>query len=337
MPFARGWLVVLLASARMVVAASGRASGLRAGPVWACAAAPLPDAPSLAAVRALLEERGRCPLAEVGDELRREGLLPEGRLSAFVASCPELALTGRPSKRMVSLSSETTDAALVRTVAGVLAETGPARTAALKLRLRERGRPIPGLLRLLRRHSATFSVERGVVSLCDAGVRVARLADAAPPLMRLQKLALSDRMGGGALPPPSAVREVILVDLDNKAFMLEACAAYAARDGFDACGTLVLGFCATTHNPRLSAAAASELTALSDAGWLRLLTPVRDTANAADFVLAFWVGWLHGQLPPGARFALLSTDIHLDATVIDLLCSQGRDAVSNPDWLRPSL
>ena len=60
-------------------------------------------------------------------------------------------------------------------MAGVLAETGPARTAALKLRLRERGRPIPGLLRLLRRHSATFSVERGVVSLCDAGVRVARL------------------------------------------------------------------------------------------------------------------------------------------------------------------
>ena len=87
----------------------------------------------------------------------------------------------------------------------------------------------------------------------------------------------------------------------------------------------------------VSAAAAGELTALSDAGWLRLLTPVRDTANAADFVLAFWVGWLHGQLPPGARFALLSTDIHLDATVIDLLCSQGRDAVSNPDWLRPSL
>mmetsp|Transcript_37823 Transcript_37823/g.88506 ORF Transcript_37823/g.88506 Transcript_37823/m.88506 type:complete len:87 (-) Transcript_37823:500-760(-) len=63
----------------------------------------------------------------------------------------------------------------------------------------------------------------------------------------------------------------------------------------------------------------------------RLLSPVRDTKNAADFVLAFWVGWLHAELPQGTRFVLLTTDIHLDRTVGDLLRAQRREALSNPE------
>ena len=58
--------------------------------------------------------------------------------------------------------------------------------------------------------------------------------------------------------------------------------AYAARDGIAGCSTLVVGFCATTHNPRVSPGAAETISALSDAGWLRVIAPTRDTKYAAD-------------------------------------------------------
>jgi len=221
---------------------------------------------TLTVLTALLLKRGRCSLAEVGDELRREGVLPDGRLSTFVRSCSELTLTGRPSNLQVALAGQSTEQALVSTVSDVLLEAGPLSTAELKLRLSERGRAIPGLLTLLRRHPATFTVKEGVVSV---GPVPGVVRGAAQPLLRLRTLQLSDHMGADSLPPAAAVNEVFLVDMDNKAFMLERCAAHAARQGLHKCKTLVLGFCSTTHNPRLSAAAAKQCQLLSAAGWLR--------------------------------------------------------------------
>uniref|UniRef100_A0A7S4C6N0 DUF218 domain-containing protein n=2 Tax=Chrysotila carterae TaxID=13221 RepID=A0A7S4C6N0_CHRCT len=115
--------------------------------------------------------------------------------------------------------------------------------------------------------------------------------------------------------------------------MLEKSASYALRSGHEGCRTLVLGFCCTSHNPRLSKQGAEMCRELSDAGWLRLLAPIHDTKNAADFVMAFWAGWLHERLQLSTRFVMLSTDIHLDRTVCDLLAAQGRSVVSNPESL----
>jgi len=126
---------------------------------------------------------------------------------------------------------------------------------------------------------------------------------------------------------------VVVMMMIPQAFMLEPCAAYAVHDGTAGC--LVLGFCSTTHNPRISKVAAHTIEHLAAAGWLRILTPERDMKNAADFVLSFWVGWLHLWLPEGASFSLVSEDIHLERTVVDLLVSLGRTAVSNPDHLQP--
>jgi hypothetical protein len=293
----------------------------------------------------LLELRGRCSLAEAGDTLRSEGVgLPDGQtLSAFVDSRAEFTLSGRPSNRLISLATQTTAAALVSFVAQVLQELGrPVSTAELKLRISERGRFVPGLSALLRAHSDTFVVADGMVGLRSAGDEAALSAlasggEATHAMVRLQRMDLGAELADGSLPPADSVREVLLVDMDNKAFLLEACAAYAARDGVASCSTLVVGFCATTHNPRVSPSAADQISALSHAGWLRVITPARDTKNAADFVCSFWVGWLHSALPPAARFAILSTDIHLERTLVDLLRGTGRQVVSNPAALRPGV
>ncbi len=106
-------------------------------------------------------------------------------------------------------------------------------------------------------------------------------------------------------------------------------------DGADPSGAdavLVLAFCARALNPRLSQRAAGSLQALAGRGLLRLLSPERDGANAADFVLAFWAGWLHAQLPDEARFVLISTDADLERTVSDVLSALGRHAEKNPSW-----
>jgi hypothetical protein len=290
----------------------------------------------------LLEARGRCSLAEAGERLRSEGVgLPGGQtLSSFVDGRAEFTLSGRPSNRLISLARHTTAAALVSFVARVLEELGrPVSTAELKLRISERGRFVPGLAALLRAHSQTFVVADGLVGLrhpADAAPGLLASGGAATgPMVRLQRMDLCAELADGSMPPASTVREVLLVDMDNKAFLLEACAAYAGRDGVAACSTLVVGFCATTHNPRVSPNVADQISVLSDAGWLRVITPVRDTKNAADFVCSFWVGWLHSALPPAARFVILSTDIHLERTLVDLLRALGRQAVSNPPALRP--
>jgi len=322
-------------------------------------AAPLAQPPALAAVRELLEARGRLSLAQVGEHLRAtETPLPEGigSLTAFVeAHGDTFALSGRPSNRLVALAEDTTAAALVRTVAAVLRDQGATSTTELKLRLSERGQYVPGLSTLLRRHAETFVVRDGTVALREEGEEDGGGDDSSegghlpPPMRRLLSLAIPSSMAPHELPAPAALREVLLIDMDNNAFALEqsvaratgaaaAAAAAAAADGGDGGGdggVLVLAFAATTHNPRVTPAAAERMEALAAAGRLRLLTPVRDTKNAADFVLSFWVGWLHARLPPTARVVLASADIHLERTVVDLLRAEGREALANPDWLSP--
>ena len=313
----------------------------------------VPQPQALAAVRELLEARGRLSLAQVGEHLRStETPLPEGvgSLTAFVeAHGDTFALSGRPSNRQVALAEDTTAAALVRTVAAVLREQGATSTTELKLRLSERGQYVPGLSTLLRRHAQTFVVRDGTVALREEGEEDgdSSAGDGGklpPPMRRLLSLDIPSSMTPHELPEPAALREVLLIDMDNNAFALEqsvvrataAAAAAAERGGGDGAGdVLVLAFAATTHNPRVTPAAAERMEALAAAGRLRLLTPVRDTKNAADFVLSFWVGWLHARLPPTARVVLASADIHLERTVVDLLRTEGREALANPDWLSP--
>jgi len=43
-------------------------------------------------------------------------------------------------------------------------------------------------------------------------------------MARLHKMGLNSRLGDGSLPSADCVREVLLVDMDNKAFLLEPCA-----------------------------------------------------------------------------------------------------------------
>ena len=239
---------------------------------------------ALEAVRSLLQARGRVSLAQVGEHLRStDTALPDdsASLSAFVHAHPEtFSLTGKPSHRLVALTEDTTSAALVRTVAAVLQERGATSTSELKLRLSERGQNIPGLSTLLRRNQDTFTVHKGIVALRagaggDSAVQLA--AAASPPLQRLLALGIPSSMSPSELPDPSSVREVILIDMDNNAFALERSVARAAAASGD---VLVLTFSSTTHNPRLTADTAAHMMALSAAGRLRLLVPVRDAKNA---------------------------------------------------------
>ena len=230
----------------------------------------------------------------------------------------------------MALTEETTSAALVRTVAAVLHERGATSTTELKLRLSERGQYVPGLSTLLRRNEETFVVQKGMVALRARGAELAAAARSSAPLRRLLSLGVPSSMSLDELPAMTSVREVVLIDMDNNAFALEPSVAKAASGG---AGVLVLAFSGTTHNPRITPAAAERMEALAAEGWLRLLRPLRDTKNAADFVMSFWVGWLHARLPAGAKFVLASTDVHLERTVVDLLRNEGREAVANPEWL----
>ena len=243
------------------------------------------------------------------------------------------SLTGRPSHRLVALAEDTTSAALVRTVAAVLRERGATSTSELKRRLSERGENIPGLSTLLKRNQDTFYVHKGTVALREGegGDSALQLAAASlPPLQRLLALDLPSSMSPNELPDPASVREVVLIDMDNNAFALEASVARAAAAGGS---VLVLTFSSTTHNPRITADTAARMTALAAAGRLRLLTPVRDATNAADFVLSFWVGWLHARLPLSSRIVLASSDIYLERTVVDVLRKEGRETLANSEWL----
>lgn len=134
-------------------------------------------------------------------------------------------------------------------------------------------------------------------------------------------LELSSAMDAELVAEAEAVSQVIAIDMDNMAFVLERAVEHAhARPN-----VIVLAFCGRTHNPRLSADGAERTLLLASAGRLRLVMPARDTKNAADFVMSFWLGWLHARAPAAAHFALVSTDIHLERTVADVLRREGRN------------
>ena len=300
-------------------------------------------------VSSLIQASGveKIPLAEVGEQLREEGIaLPSGtRLAALVEQTDELQLTGPPNSRMVGFAADTTEAALVERVSSVLRQHGaPMSSVELRLRLSAERQKVPGLMTLLRSHSSVFDVEKGTVRLAafdyssgssssssgDGGS--SGDGDAPATLTRLRALSLPGTMDVDALAPIDALQEVIVMDLDNQAFVaLERAATYASSrdDVFLLCG------CSSMHNPRVPQPIAEEMMRVADAGRLRLLSPVRDCANGADFVLAFWVGWLLARTPEATRFILVSEDASLEQTVADALKGQARDVVSNPPWLEP--
>jgi hypothetical protein len=285
-------------------------------------------------IRKLVADRGRCTLAELGDHLRVAGVaLPDDTiLSDLVLQHPdEFRLSGPPNNRKVSLLAQTTERALLDTVRAVLRTHGPMTSAELRLRLREQRSAIPGLMSLLQRHGGEFVVRDGAVRLMAAPTPDSKAAAGEAmdlplpaPLVRMHSLALPTTMDG--LAPAARVREVVFIDLDNQAFTLErvACSAVQASD------VLLLAFCARLHNPRLSQATADSMQLLAERGMLRLLRPERDGPNAADFVLAFWAGWLHARLPAEVSFVLLSADSALEQTVGDALSGLQRQVTRDP-------
>ena len=317
---------------RLIFAAALHGAAALALPGATPAGMPSSSADALNVMRAALHEKGRCSLAEIGDEMRAaEIALPSGMsLSEFVRSHDnELRLSGPPSNRMVSLQADSTEAAMVSLVSEVLGAAGPMTTAELRRRLASRKRSIPALSALLRSHAEIFVIESGTVRLTQAlddqlgdGEGIVDLT-----LLRLASLDLPSSIDD--LTDLSTVRQVLLVDLDNLAFALERAVCHAA----DHANVLVLAFCSTDHNPRLSRRAASHLQDLAVQGRVRLIRPLRNGRNAADFVLAFWAGWLHARLPGDAHFIILSMDGDLERTVRDVLTTQGRDAVANPSVL----
>ena len=310
-------------------------------------------------MRKLVSDRGRCTLAEIGDHLRETGVrLPANtKLSDLVLQhADEFRLSGPPNNRKVSRLADTTERAMLDTVQALLRQHGPMTSAELRRRLRERRKSIPGLVSLLQRHTGEFVVQRGAVWLVEQlpradeeplpdavttsaaaaatgrePVNEAATASAAlpAPLVRLHSLNLPAAMDESGLESLQHLREVVLIDLDNRAFALEAATCYATCEP----GTLVLTFCARGHNPRLSQLTASRAQALADGGRLRLLRPLRDGANAADFVLAFWAGWLHARVPEDTRFVIVSADSAIEQTVGDTLVTLRRVVDCEPTWL----
>ena len=304
-----------------------------------------------AAVRRLVETSGssRCSLAELGEQLRKTGIgLPEGMsLQGLVANDDQLRLSGPKNHRKVGLLADSTESVLVERVSSVLRLHGaPMSSAELQLRLSAERQRVPGLMSLLRRHPTVFEIDMGTVRLAGAEYdsstnlggengsgESSDAADTAVPspfaatLTRLRALSLPDTMHESELAPLAAMRDFVVLDLDNQAFVgLERAAAFAEANAH----TFILAGCAGPHNPRLPTATGEQLQRLAREGRLRLLSPKRDCPNGADFVLAFWVGWLHARAANGARFVLLSEDASLAQTVGDLLKDRDRDVVANP-------
>ena len=314
------------------------------------AAPPATLAAVCSAVAAIVHERGgsrRCSLSELGDYLKQKGVpLPPGTsLSDLVAQADELRLSGPPSGRKVGLAAHATETALVERIASLLRQQqAPMSSAELRLRLRDERQRVPGLMALLRSHSSVFDVQDGTVRLVgpheasrsngesgDAGGARERerdgdgMASAASRLTRLRALSLPGVMDEEQLAPMSALRDFLVIDLDNRAFVSLERATWHAAEHDD---TFILACCSSAHNPRLPQPMAEEMVRLADAGRLRLLSPARDCANAADFVLAFWVGWLDARASDQARFRIVTADVSLEQSVADLLKGRARTVVA---------
>ena len=246
----------------------------------------------------------------------------------------------------MGLVTDTTETALVQRIQSVLLVHGPMSSSELRLRLRAERASVPGLASLVRAHSpSVFDVDQGVIRLADASAAAAgaedRLADssaagaedgAAAGLTRLNALELPRSLDAPVEGRLDAVGEVVVLDLDNRALLALERAVDRALVRDD---VLLLACCSSAHNPRLPRRLAHDMEALAQRGALRLLTPQRDVSNGADFVCAFWVGFLHARLPAAASFVLISEDISLEQTVADALRGQGREVRSNPPELAP--
>jgi hypothetical protein len=280
------------------------------------------------AVRQVLTDHGgRCSLARVGEHLRAAGAtLPEGTsLSDFVRTQPGLQLSGPPSNRRVSFAAQTTQAALVQLVADELCNHGPMTSAELRRRLSARRRFVPGLSALLRENAATFSVNAGTVSLLGPPVALGQPPTSAAAMVRLRELALPTGIDEADIAAwaKGGMREVLLLDLDNRAFLsLEA----AASNAVERQDVLLLLCCSAEYNPRLPANTADALMDAGAEGRVRVISPVRGGKNAADFVLAFWAGALHARLGPRTTFAVVSEDDDLRDAVGSTLGSVGRES-----------
>ena len=307
------------------------------------AAPPATLAAVCSAVAAIVNERGgsrRCSLSELGDHLKKRGVLlpPGASLSDVVAQADELRLSGPPSGRKVGLAAHATDAALVERIASLLrSQQAPMSSAELRLRLRDERQRVPGLMALLRKHSSVFDVQDGAVRLVGSNDESGDAGGArdgeregdgmvAASLTRLRALSLPDAMDEEQLAPLAALRDFFVIDLDNQAFVSLERATWHAAEHDD---TFILACCSSAHNPRLPQPMAEEMVRLADAGRLRLLSPARDCANAADFVLAFWVGWLHARACDQARFRIVTADSSLEQSVADLLKGRARTVVES--------
>ena len=307
----------------------------------ACTARPDTLGVVKSAISAISGARGRCSLAELGEHLRTAGVsLPEDTsLQEYIMTNSEaggLKLSGRRNNRQVALVSHTTEATLVERVKSVLLVHGPMSSAELRLRLRAERASVPGLSSLVRANPATFEVSDGIICLTTPAATAPRTGVTAPPnrevlgLSRLRAIDLPQSLDAAVEARLGSIQEVILLDLDNRALLAleRAVESAVARDD-----TLLLACCSAAHNPRLPARLAERMNELASRGALRLLTPLKDVTNGADFVLAFWVGFLHARLRPDVPFVLVSEDISLERTVADVLSGNARAVRSNPPEL----
>lgn len=282
----------------------------------------------------------RCSLAALGEQLRVQGVdLPDGvSLSDFVAESDELQLSGPRNHRMVGFIADNTESGLVERVCALLREHGPMTSVEIKLRLRAERQRVPALMSLLRTHASLFAIHDGTVHLAvvdddpssPMGAVDTAVARSAAGLCRLRALQLPDSMEEHTLAALDALDELIVIDLDNKAFGALERATLHAADRED---VFILAGCSAAHNPRVPQPVAAQLEELAAAGRLRLLSPARDCPNGADFVLAFWAGWLHARARDGARLVLFSEDKSLEHTLSDLLRGEAREVVCNPEAL----
>lgn len=212
-----------------------------------------------------------------------------------------------------------------------LQEDGPVlRINDLKWRLKETEEDVRKLADVLRQYPDTFFVKHGRVKLLEGTDEVS--ADDHLDKVKLHLLLKSDLPSTMEdLPPLDTIREVILLDMNGHAHAIEPTVERAQDPG-----TIVLGFADPEKKlkGKVLKRTARDIQKLAKAGRFRLLRPEAETKNAADFLLSFWVGWLHEKLPDYVPFVFASTDELLESTLIDMMRG-GRKRHVEPMYLKP--
>lgn len=260
----------------------------------------------------------------------------------FIDAQPELVIRKEQSKgfpQHVVLFKDTTACRLVRKIVAVLKEGGPA-SSSLEIgkRLKGHGQQVPGINKLVLNHADFFDLDDGSISLTDylqftPDVASADVSDESlfPLFRELRTLDVPVNLELHQLPDLEKIGEVLLLDLDCCAFALTPSVIHAWEALDD--NVLVLGFSTKTHDQKVTPEVGDRMEELAMRGRLRLFTPEKDVANAADFLLSFWVGWLHSRLSADAKFVIRTVDIHLDKTITDILKQQKRELSVNPPVL----